>query len=169
MVRAILGGGKTQTRRVVKIPMYCRNTGCELTPGELTVHEINSVDTLCPHGGPGNRLWVKETFNNCGGKPFYKADGEMHKDWKWKPSIFMPRLASRITLEITGVRVERLNEISEEDAQSEGSISWWLESARDRLPDSKAKTAYRQLWESINGGGSWDKNPWVWVIQFKRL
>jgi DNA/RNA-binding domain of Phe-tRNA-synthetase-like protein len=69
---------------------------------------------------------------------------------RWKPSIFMPRAASRLTLEITGVRVERVQAISEEDAQAEGAISWWLESARDRLADSSAVGAYRQLWNSIN-------------------
>ena len=80
----------------------------------------------------------------------------------------MPRWASRITLEITGVRVERLQEISEADAISEGAVQWWQES--DRKPvHGLARNCFRLLWESINGPGSWDENPWVWVIEFRRV
>lgn len=98
----------------------------------------------------------------------YRATYDNASHFMWRPSIFMPRWASRIFRDIESIRVERLQEISEEDAIAEGAIQWWLESARDRLHDSKAKTAYRQLWESINGPGSWDTNPYVWVITFKR-
>lgn len=92
------------------------------------------------------------------------ADASSH-DGKWKPSIFMPRIASRITLEITGVRVERLNEISADDAIAEGVEI--ITSIDHGSTDPIA--AYRVLWESINGKGSWEKNPWVWCISFKRI
>ncbi len=98
---------------------------------------------------------------------------------KWKPSIHMPRWASRITLEVTGVRVERLQDISEEDAIAEG-VECWEERGYDDAQDFyrnyhtggdlfTAKASYRTLWESINGPGSWERNDWVWVIEFKRI
>ena len=149
MVRAILEGRKTQTRRIV-------------TPHKWEV---------------GTIAWVRETFADTHlesqRKPWtYRADeSEIDRDMyplKWKPSIFMPREASRITLEITSVRVERLNEISEEDAIAEGtSFDAAIESIMCE-PD-RARRAYKLLWNSINGPGSWDKNPWVWVIKFKQI
>jgi len=131
MVNAILSGRKTQTRRVVK-PMS-RKAG-----GEYTGWVLPEYRTDCPYGQPGDRLWVRETFGsmirNVGGTPHeklaYRADDPnavmcyssegMEVPIKWKPSIHMPRWASRITLEIVSVRVERLNEISEQDAIAEG-------------------------------------------------
>ena len=122
-----------------------------------------------PYGEFRDRLWVKETWRVCGGKEYeyqkhqpsvvYRADvGEFDIE-EWRPSIFMPRWASRITLEITQVRVERLQDITEEDAYNEGVSTLWENNVY----------AFRNLWNSINGPGSWDLNPWVWVIQFKRV
>jgi hypothetical protein len=140
MVRAILDGRKTQTRRVIKEKLM-RGEGAH----------VNN----CQYGKPGDRLWVRETFcyHDYLARYLYKADGVTGV--KWKPSIFMPRIASRIMLEITGIRVERLQDISEEDAIAEG----W----------PKSSDWYRSLWESINGQGSWVLNPWVWVIEFMVL
>lgn len=118
----------------------------------------------------GDRLWVKETFLNAaldGYDPFYlyRADGDMKPDGvNWKPSIFCSRKASRITLEIKGVRVDRLQCISESDAEAEGMAHW-----DGTLGAGSAGTRYAKLWEDINGKGSWGKNPWVWVIEFKKL
>lgn len=141
----------------------------------------------CPYGATGDRLWVKETFcHNPNGDPpyWYAADGiepeacdmdgfaRYRNDGRpaspWAPSIHMPRRASRITLEIEAVRVERLQDISEEDCRAEGckggngSIPGYAFSATPR-------EHYRHVWKSINGPGSWDANPFVWVIQFRRV
>lgn len=137
---------------------------------------------FCPYGLIGDRLWVKETFRPQDGMTTYcqhqdeieyRADGDRPKeptDCHWKPSIFMPRWASRITLEITGVRVERLNEISEEDAIAEGvePLSHGFKNYLGAdLQCGDARMSYMSLWESINGAGSWAKNPWVWCISFQ--
>jgi hypothetical protein len=144
----------------------------------------------CPYGKPGDRLWVRETFADLRGTGIehrpdpsgplkryaFAADhppgsngDEARKEFgvKWKPSIHMPRAASRITLEITGVRVERLQDISEADAVSEGAT--WSFSRSGPRGDLSVKAGFVDLWESINGPGSWDANPWVWVVEFKRL
>jgi hypothetical protein len=180
MVRAILAGKKTQTRRVVKLdvsnffdPPNCqddKDAGWPIT----TTREGDTVKaaTLCPHGQPGDRLWVRETWghNGCGNCPIhYRADEpewkneSLNPNAKWHPSIFMPRCASRILLEITAVRCERLQEITREDASAEGVVSFDELSTVDR---------YAILWESINGktpGKRWEDNPWVWVIEFRRI
>lgn len=139
----------------------------------------------CPYGKPGDRLWVRETWARCeeDGQMMYRADvgSCIHADmweqgriegvprYRWRPSIFMPRWASRITLEVTGVRVERLQNISEADAVAESVTA---DCPIGHIP-AHAKAphtyCYAQLWESINGAGSWDKNPWVWVVEFKRV
>lgn len=135
----------------------------------------------CPYGQPGDRLWVRETFaDEAGGTRqflgehlFYRADALHPIVDKWTPSIYMPRWASRITLEIAAVRVERLQDISEADARAEGfQLTGWVPSYSN--PDNAmgdetftAKDNFAELWESINGAGSWDANPWVWVIDFK--
>lgn len=132
----------------------------------------------------GNRLWVKETFQLCEWfqdhwepaklrtccqsiHKFYAADGVLpdQSELRWRPSIFMPRWASRITLEIISIRVERLHDISEEDARAEGVafVPCYVSSS------SPLKQSYRDLWESIHGKGSWSLNPWVWVLSFKTL
>ena len=156
------------TRRVVK-PQPEQDTDCPYHIGT----GIERKARICPYGKPGDRLWVRETFGVCdfpGGsasfgkrKILYKADGETTYDiGKWKPSIFMPRMYSRITLEITSVRVERLQDISNKDIESEGACG--MACVTHRL-------TFKQLWDSINSkrGYSWESNPWVWVVEFERI
>jgi hypothetical protein len=185
MVRALLDGSKTQTRRVVK-PQP------SILAGELLCWKDNALTddqmaALCPYGKPGDRLWVRESWHQRGKFVFalpdsdkrswlgtreiaYSADAKRPgHDWRSRPSIHMPRWASRITLEITGVRVERLRDISPEDCWAEG-----IQEMRDAGDENgelrgSVKQDYQALWESINGPGSWDANPWVWVVEFKRL
>lgn len=168
MVRAILAGTKTQTRRVAK-PQ--RKTGL----GDLDALAQHQYG-LCPYGKPGDRLWVRETFRGPldDGSFGYRATHDGPFTWHsytWKPSIHMPRAASRITLEITDVRVERLQDISEEDAIAEG-----IELLNGRytfnggLHESRtAVESYQALWEQLNGSESWWANPFVWVISFRRI
>ena len=168
MVRALLSGTKTQTRRIVNpqssilTPQMCANMGVTPLP------EKSAPVIACPYGNPGDLLWVRETFMQGGPDKdyWYRADMDdcalsdcKRHGWRWKPSIFMPRSASRITLEITGVRVERLNDITPGDAEAEG--------IGKGLNAIGACYCYGQLWESINGPGSWKLSPWVWVISFK--
>lgn len=136
---------------------------------------------FCPYGVPGDRLWVRETFGHFelndsfkpGDRVFYRADGECLELQPWRPSIHMPRWASRITLEITAVRVERLHDISESDARAEGITpfndghGWHTEDGRHYA--GTAADAYLSLWASINGEASARANPWVWVIEFKKV
>lgn len=172
MVRAILDGTKTQTRRVVKSrPDKNMGPRCVLLPNELA-GEVNAGDyTNCPYGQPGDRLWVRETFHTVDGhRAFYRADynhnpkGDKEHGIVWTPSIHMPRWASRIALEVTGVRAEPLQDISDADVESEG-IQEIVDAGIDH--DGWPRDAYRALWEQINGPGSWSANPWVWVIEFK--
>ena len=190
MVRAIIEGRKTQTRRVIKPKHeFFVDDGhdginrvyypCYVT-GEPEPQEI-----LCPYGSVGERLWVRETWAVV---PKVSDDGPRHKakgdgtgatwraDWNgnpsgfpWKPSIHMPRWASRITLEVTGVRVERLNDISEADAQAEGCDGNYQIGYIPAYQAGPFSYHFAQLWESINGPGSWSLNPWVWVVEFKRV
>lgn len=175
MVRAILAGTKTQTRRVVKGDPLRWLDESGFSPDFMS-HPEND---LCPYGQPGDRLWVRETFQRFSddGEILYKADpagfdemNELKRDGcleaRWRPAIHMPRWASRITLEVTAVRIERLQQISEEDAKAEGAIGALNNSIGDNWC---AREAFAALWQSINGPGSWDANPWVWVIEFKRL
>ena len=152
MVKAILDGRKTQTRRVIK----------DQPP--LSMRDMFKPKNLkCPYGQVGDRLWVRETFKpyNCMGGFAYKADGDLSTGFPWKPSIHMPRGASRITLEITESRAERLQDISEEDAKAEG-----VKCCPNAVSDYKHH--FMILWDSINGKKyPWDSNPWVWVISFK--
>ena len=178
MVRAILAGQKTQTRRVVK-PQP--DPGCvgHFGLGNPFVRTAER-NVGCPYGQPGDRLWVRETWrefidsecvdgvrHELGRDVLYRADGDSSK-FAWRPSIFMPRWASRINLEVVHVRVEKLQDISEADAIAEGapgghgSIPGYLYAATPH-------EHYRHIWESINGTGSWDANPWVWVVEFKRI
>lgn len=221
MVRAIIDGRKTQTRRVVKQVQHWEHCGKDIMEWCLSdcyteedgthwldiqtdVDDNSHVEIFCPYGKPGDRLWVRETwaevpFPATGPKCKMLPDGRgvtFRADWngnpsgfKWRPSIHMPRLACRLTLENSRVRVERLQDISEEDAIAEGlacltkdgSLYKYGIADRDGLPgdddygwhwkewESDARLAYKKLWESINGPGSWDANPWVWVIEFKRI
>lgn len=196
MVRAILDGSKTQTRRVWTLPKWAEWDLMEggeekgvLIPKDPKLRGWYSVDDVaCPFGQVGDHLWVRETFSMHPqfGQIAYRADGEEYEDadgfaWypKWKPSIHMPRSASRIQLEITGVRVERLQDISREDAAAEGmcylakteysgminggQLDGTKAIQRHRYPEQNFGT----FWESLGGPGSWDANPWVWVIEFK--
>ena len=216
MVRALLDGTKAQTRRVVK------NTGlyaidAAIHGQEVAKRELAALATQCPHGVPGDRLWVREEHfrfghwepvpgvRTKGGRQKWKfvADtpevryndnapeafrkGRHHKDpetpaWHKRLARFMPRSASRITLELTAVRVERLQDISEADAVAEGIIpvpkthAWGHQFWRDyRLSGDgtfcvdNPIDSYRSLWESLNGPGSWDANPYVWVETFRRV
>ena len=205
MVRAILNGSKTQTRRVCKNKVYgngfhfdgrellCHND--YLPPSALlmdyrsgghnfTTSNLEGWGDACPYGEPGDRLWVRETWahgihalaamRDEDGPFVYAATDSVQQllGDRWRPSIHMPRTASRITLEITGVRVERLREISEVDALSEGIVP-----TPDGfgLPDGEhfhatdPRRSYLSLWEAINGPGSVEANPWVWVVEFKRV
>lgn len=166
MVRALLDGSKTQTRRVVK-PRHLAQI--DLSRGGCVANWSKPM----PYGQPGDRLWVREAFARIDGqtRPWIETDyratyqhGDRLGDTlgikkRWKPSIHMPRHASRITLDVAGVRVERLNDISEADALAEGITHSTLNDPR---------VEYRWLWESINGPESWAANPWVWVICFKK-
>ncbi|MEZ7000510.1 hypothetical protein [Klebsiella variicola] len=226
MVRAILDGRKTQTRREVKLNLdiACLATTYDwatslaanhyqgLTEEQIqqkaeslrgVIHPVilgngQMVSIICPHGKPGDRIWVREAFRVHSRATdvatlIYKASER--NSWteqthrvpvavcnkpatpeKWTPSLHMPRWASRILLEITDVRVERLNTISEKDATAEG-----VPPAGSLLPDypgtfltpkgdfATAKVAFQRLWESIYGEESWKANGWVWVISFKRV
>ena len=172
MVRALLAGTKTQTRRIIK-------------PQHLAFFNQDAAAMLSdwnerplPYGQPGDRLWVRETFARIDGqtRPWIETDykatythGDRLGDTlgikkRWTPSIHMPRHASRITLEVTGVRVERLQDISEADAIAEGVRNSL------HLPGGRfARENFAHLWWTINGDGSWESNPWVWVIEFKRV
>ncbi|HCU1013690.1 TPA: hypothetical protein OUF78_000859 [Klebsiella pneumoniae] len=196
MVRAILDGRKTQTRRPVKFPVLDKNLGCELAGNELA-GELSAGNYLnSAFGKPGDRIWVRETFcpvddTQYGGEKWvdYRATPKFEAShpagWdsapndaeslKWRPSIHMPRWASRILLEITDVRVERLNAISEEDARAEGIIDGGClncgepEPCGCANPEPDATDAFAYLWQSIYGQENWNANPWVWVIEFKRV
>lgn len=207
MVRALLSGAKTQTRRVVKpqptkliaglscIPVHIHPDdwawslgapGCSVVSCKPNGPDGWALENS-PYGQPGERLWVKETIRKTGEFPDgyatseYVADGAptVADAWPWQRrtlvSIHCPRGLSRINLEIVSVRVERLQSISEVDAIAEGL---------DFVPDGAAahgikglatswsndpRKSYRALWESINGPGSWEANPWVWVVEFKRI
>jgi len=164
MVRAILAGRKTQTRRIIKPDWLTLVEECLRINGKWVWHAM-ACDLTMPFGVPGDHLWVRETF-----KPInemechYRAQIGWHVGGPWKPSIFMPRKFSRITLEITGVRVERLKDISEADAMAEG-----ITLRGTTRFENECCIAYKQLWDSINGPGAFEKNPYVWVIEFKKL
>ena len=169
MVRAILDGSKTQTRRVAK--------EFDEMPNLDGILQRFPRQNGCRHGSPGDRLWVRETWaheRDGTGCPddtgvLYRATDPGWDDegtgLRWRPSIYMPRWASRITLEITAVRVERLQSISEADARAEGVTP----NAFEQTSDNWGGVLYRRLWEQINGPGSWHANPWVWAITFQRL
>ena len=200
MVRAILEGRKTQTRRVIKpqppsgsslhqpelyAPVVIDRDGIEQPGAEIfgVYTEDGEWGVKCPYGRPGDRLWVRETFlkfdqSHWPPKYGYKADTlgpdfeeseQARKDlgYKWRPSIFMPRAASRLDLEVLGVRVERIQEISSEGAMDEGVYKKIDQPANSFLPIP----AFRELWDSINAkrGFAWESNPWVWVVEFRKL
>lgn len=189
-VRAILDGRKTQFRRAVRPqPIPDRNhptTRLEWNPGKLHYTECNASwnpitnafdnyirNGRCPFGAPGDRLWVRECHymalllhDEKAGVVEYRADyhDELAEGIAWRSSIHMPRWASRIALEVVSVRVERLDEISEEDAIAEGVDPDWVNTAAGR---DGLVPVYARLWESINGPDSWEANPFVWVVEFR--
>lgn len=193
MVRAILEGIKTQTRRVITQ----KNNPHDFIGGigdskndphnygfenpEVMGHFITLPEQRCPHGCIGDYLWVRETFawlpsgmnaDPKDGYYVYRADAPMNV--KWKPSIHMPRWVSRINLEITDVRIERLQDISEDDAMLEGVIGnkerhIWKDYKDVGGYHDTAKESFISLWTFINGDESWKANPWVWVIEFERI
>ena len=204
MVRAILAGTKTQTRRVVRYPRswltpYADGDKAkaftlfhtESTKGSFWIAGCDTPDhwqcgdeRLPQNYLPGDRLWVRETFRlsvpahkGQTGFPIYHADFDEPPAGLWKPSIFMPRWACRIVLEIAAVRVERLQSITEADAQAEGAERGiWCNDGVFCQPvdaEDEKRASYRHgygfLWECINGRGSWELNPWVWVIEFRRV
>jgi hypothetical protein len=223
MVRALLAGTKTQTRRPVKpqpiadakfsggfyLPPKNRTEGAQISVEAPYVHIV------CPYGQPGDRLWVRESWQYADwtddGYPFigFHADAarllrdRIPEEWamrvedawitlsapanfdidqraadrRWRPSIHMPRWASRITLEITNVRVERLQDINEADSQAEGATSIPDHCDHVRLSCADIgcsgpqpyRVGFRSLWQSINGPASWDANPWVWAVEFRKV
>jgi hypothetical protein len=226
MVRAILFGEKTQTRRIVKpepVPIPAEVFKDPKVPAERqfwwpsnvarSMVEVRDMSALSPYGRAGDRLWVKETHQYADwsedGMPWirYAADyaerfhdsGSIPEAWgekltdiweglsaaenvaidgkardrAWRPSIHMPRWASRITLQITSVRVERLETISHRDALAEGVRVWerWEAERAGSIEVNShdPRDAYAELWESINGRYSWPKNPWVWVVEFTQV
>jgi len=199
MVQAIQDGRKTITRRVIK-----PQPGNAIDRVRFDADYNSWIDEAfdfvkkrkCPYGVPGDRLWVRETFWRQPGealpglKLIYKADNPDFMDgrtnpmtkrfYKWRPSIHMPRWASRITLEVIDVRVERVRDITEQDAKAEGisvlplqsedDHSAWYQSAPGVHQARNARVSFASLWDSINAkrGYGWDTNPWVWVVEFRR-
>ncbi|MFW4678914.1 hypothetical protein ACOAPW_30805 [Pseudomonas aeruginosa] len=179
MVRAILDGRKTVTRRIVKPqpslptthwwpsngrgPQWMADGPSEATGGTRQTWGWKE----CPFGKPGDRLWVRETFADIGCRLTYRADlydGAHCMVKKWIPSIHMPRSASRVLLEITAVRVERLQDITPNQCIAEGA---WREKDKELGRGQEAIAAFADLWRST--GGDWDANPWVWIVEFKRV
>ena len=177
MVRAILDGSKTQTRRVVKPQSAILTDELARGLGVQPPSQQNPAVISCPYGDPGDRLWVRETWavqheydaaapSEIGFRArWHYAATEDLGGLRKRPSIFLPRRGSRILLEITAVRVDRLQSISEADARAEGVTP----NAFERMNDNWGGVLYRRLWEQINGPGSWDANPWAWVVEFRRL
>ena len=190
-VNGILAGRKTQTRRIIKPQPY-------LVPSNGT-HILMYMDRkhtqrvfnaeACSYGQPGDQLWVRETWkrqtvDSAGQHVAHRAHGAVHScarwpcdvaadrttDNKWRPSLHMPRCYSRITLEITDIRVERVQDIDWWDAIAEGvkdprSIKIHLDRSHPRNPVN----LFAQLWDDTNGKGAWDRNDWCWVVEFKRV
>jgi hypothetical protein len=197
MVRAILGGRKSQTRRVVKK----QDTILHLAKyEEISVWQVGEyypylrwnfgkkrdgsqfgglpfLSAECPYGQPGDRLWVRETWTNTPYGPLYRASVEDNFQFvdppyvgcRWRPSIFMPRKVSRIMLEVVKVRVERAQDISHNDACVEGAPS--EPELNNYGTGSIYVDWYAQLWDKINAkrGYGWKVNPWVWVVEFEKV
>ena len=212
MVRAILEGRKTVTRRAVKIQPRSKADIGSYGLGQPFIRnpDVTKPNPECPYGRPGDRLWVRETFaiesnrwaddpyspphkdgrptqryeDDKWDQPHYKATDAEPELWyddrdspgcRWKPSIHMPRWASRILLEITDVRVERLQDITEDQAKAEGVRlytdhaelgDWWHVEGIETYSADPRKS-FELLWSSV--GGDWEANPWVWVVEFKRV
>jgi hypothetical protein len=205
-VRAILSGTKTQDRRLVKPQPEAQHDGepywhvggyrvWSYRPPSAVPLRAGGNPLPCPYGAPGTKLWVREAWRtppsldhrpprdidpNLAACVRYEAEGPPTTLlWgKLRPGMFMPRWASRITLEVVSVRVERLQDISEADCLAEGADCWVCGGPIDGTSENDcacfhtkaaARDSYRALWESLNGAGSWDANPWLWVVEFRRL
>lgn len=198
MVQAILAGNKTMTRRVVKlqplhfesaVPMPCPVMEFGKHVKELAERNLTDIHTsgaakgyilpVCPYGQVGDRLWVQESWMRTSphNAIWYKASFPNDFDFKARglrvrPSIHMPRAACRLVLEITGIRVERLHDISEADAIAEG-VKWNLGPIQNgygvdgSTTHINPTTCFQDLWQSIKGRDSWAANLWVWVVEFK--
>jgi len=200
MVRAILDGRKTQTRRIMKQqPDTIVGDGEKITgagwwyeKGQFRLNRLTVANFLCQYGKVGDRLWVREKcrvasvtsggpnawyameyaagggghiqHGEIPGKKFPSRSHNVDQSLRWQPSIHMPRWASRITLEITDIRVEQLRSITVGESINEG-----ITIQDCRRVNGSAVDAFRELWESISGKESWDANPWVWVVEFKRV
>lgn len=163
MVRAILSGRKTVTRRLAGLSSLIVVGGILLDP--LLEHHRRLALERCKYGLPGDRLWVRETWHPDTGPTIYAADYDGSKEQagveRWRPSIHMPRSESRITLEITGVTIERLQDVNEEDAAAEGL---------GEPPFCTLVEMFAELWDGLNGKrASWSSNPWVWALRFRRI
>ncbi|EJN06441.1 hypothetical protein [Herbaspirillum sp. YR522] len=200
MVRALLAGQKTQTRRAFSKRMidtmynaaHMGEVSYFIDGGEMEENDLSYVADWCPYGKIGDRMWVRETWRGVveisppdAIKPEYGvaryipaqehckrieyAATQECGDDPWRPSIHMPRWACRILLEIVSVRVEKLNDCSVSDALAEGVFTWWREIEQTASDHPAPPAIYRELWESINGAGSWAANPWVWVVEFRRI
>jgi hypothetical protein len=207
MIRAIEADHKTQTRRLVRWIAERRKAGANLNPinpvlndaGELWFTEggLPLGPFKCPYGQPGDRLWVRQTWQakEANGKWWHEIKREERElyNWsvfdratsdivppKWIPSIFMPRWACRIILEVTGVRVERIQDISAADALAEGireynynngSKGYWLQELALGAMPTPPQYGIARLWDSIYAkrGFGWASNPWVWVVEFRRM
>lgn len=181
MVQALLAGRKSQTRRIVKPQPLYKTYSKYVMPDDAPKkwHDCEDVTTICPHGEVGGILYVRETWRwaeGFSGSGWYEYKASNTDPLcTWRPSIHMPKSAARIWLEITDIRVERLQEISEGDAVAEG-IEDLTEGKRLSFKDYlkgvhplTAKASFKSLWESINGPESWEANPFCWVIKFKVL
>jgi hypothetical protein len=204
MVQAVIAGDKTQTRRVVKNPGYGEKTWLAAVPhfGEdagasqiahLRVAFDEETERAgkrikCPYGAPGDRLWIRETWqrDDRDGKTAYRASPETTPkewvNWHWRSPLFMPRLASRLTLEVLETRVEKLQSMPWQDALAEGiePVECDHAYADPRLGCTDCmgtglledpRGGFADLWDKINGarGYPWDSNPWVWVVRFTRI
>lgn len=190
MIRALLEGRKTQTRRIVKpqpfapVHQNCVTNEwgqCWYDRDGATGEPLREVwkPLRSPYGKLGDLLWVREAFRpfTCTLSPGcmieYNATRSDRSDIKWRPSIHMPRWASRLTLELTEVRVQRLQEISEADAVAEGLIAETAPNGHityqipGELCAQTPVRAYRLLWESINGEEAWERNDWIWALSFR--
>jgi hypothetical protein len=192
MVRALLAGQKTQTRRILKLKWgfdFAERDDGTLWPWAEHPDCDDDVWMPCPQGEVGDRLWVRETWaygihamaakRDEEGPFVYAADGttQGRLSERWTPSIHMPRWANRILLDITALRAERLQDISDEDARAEGiecmagDPECGYRNYLDKTGQDWAlspRESFRSLWESINGPASWAKKPWVWVVEFER-
>lgn len=179
MVQALLQGRKTQTRRIMKPPVngdFWKFSYMDANHAYLKadLKPASYVSRKCPYGNAGDVLWVRETMIKNDGYTYWPlADGYKKNTPldKTIPSIFMPKAACRLFLEITDIRVERLKDISEEDAKAEGAEGLLCQYVNDEWNQGYTShyEGFKKLWHSINGEESWNQNPFVWVISFKKI